>query len=230
MHAMNTWPGVVRAARGYGWPLALAALLASVSGCVSSGKYDAMVAERDALEQKVGALEEANREFDSQLEERTARLDEMAGVYESLVRDLKAEVVSGHVQIEQLRDGIRVNVAEEILFPSGYSELNERGRQVLGRVAADLADTPHLVKVVGHTDNVQISRRLKSRYPTNWELGAARAASVVRLFQEQGIDGARLEAVSRGPFTPIASNDTSAGRAKNRRIEIRLLPNLSDSK
>jgi chemotaxis protein MotB len=230
MHAMHTWPGAARAARGYGWLLALAALLASATGCVTSGKYQEMVAERDALEQKVSALEEANREFDAQLQERSAMVTEMAGTYESLVRGLKAEVASGHVQIEQLHEGIRVNVAEEILFRSGFSDLNDRGRQVLGRVAADLADTPHLVEVVGHTDNVQISRRLKSRYPTNWELGAARAASVVRLFQEQGIEGARLEAVSRGPFAPIVSNDTKEGRARNRRIEIRLLPDLSDSK
>ena len=230
MHAMNTGLGAARAARGYGWLLALAALLAGSTGCVTSGKYNEMVAERDTLEQRVGALEAANREFDSQLQDRTARLAEMTGTYDSLVRDLKSEVASGHVQIEQLREGIRVNVADEILFPSGSADLNERGRQVLSRVAADLEEAPHLVKVLGHTDNVQISRGLKSRYPTNWELGAARAASVVRLFQEQGIDGARLEAVSRGPFAPIVSNDTQEGRAKNRRIEIRLLPDVSDSK
>ena len=78
MHAMHTWPGPARAARGYGWLLALAVLLASATGCVTSGKYQEMVAERDALEQKVSALEEVNREFDAQLEERSAMVTEMA--------------------------------------------------------------------------------------------------------------------------------------------------------
>ena len=139
-------------------------------------------------------------------------------------RNLRAAVGEQRLQNEQLREGIRVNVAEEILFPSGSAELNDRGREVLGKVAADLKDATHVVEVLGHTDNVQISSRLKSLYPTNWELGGARAARVVRLFQEQGVDGGRLEAVSRGPFAPIVANDTEEGRAKNRRIEIRLMP------
>lgn len=214
----------MRAAPRYGRFLVLAALLAATAGCVSSGKYDQMVAERDALRAKVDELETANRDLGSELEARSDEIAAMKGTYDSLVRDLKGELESGQVQIEQLREGIRVSVAEEILFPSGSAELNDRGREVLGKVAADLEQTTHLVAVLGHTDNVQISSRLKPRYPTNWELGAARAARVVRLFQEQGLDGARLEAISRGPFAPIATNDTEEGRAKNRRIEIRLMP------
>ena len=78
--------------------------------------------------------------------------------------------------------------------------------------------------MVGHTDNVQISTRLKERYPTNWELAGARAASVVRLFQGAGIPVQQLVAVSRGEGQPIASNDTPEGRKENRRIEVRLRP------
>ena len=65
---------------------------------------------------------------------------------------------------------------------------------------------------------------LKERYPTNWELAGARAASVVRLFAQSGIDGTRLSAVSRGDTRPVADNRTPQGRALNRRIEIRLRP------
>ena len=75
-----------------------------------------------------------------------------------------------------------------------------------------------------HTDNIAVGPRLKQRYPTNWELAGARAASVVRLLSESGVANDRLSAVSFGPFYPVESNDTSAGRARNRRIEIRLLP------
>jgi chemotaxis protein MotB len=241
MNEMGIRERAARAVRRCRWILGLAALLAAVPGCVTSGSYEAMVAERDALESekgaltarlgelegKVGGLEDQNRNLASRLDARAAEIASMKGTYDSLVKDLESELASGHVQIEQLREGIRVNVAEEILFPSGSAELNSQGREVLSRVATDLKTASHLIEVLGHTDNVQISSRLKSRYLTNWELGGARASSVVRLFQEQGIDGARLAATSRGPFAPIASNDTEQGRAQNRRIEIRLLPAAS---
>ena len=80
------------------------------------------------------------------------------------------------------------------------------------------------IRVEGHTDNVPIVSSLKKVYPTNWELGAARATTVVRFFQEKtGIDPLRLSAVSYGQYRPVASNKTGAGRAQNRRIEIILI-------
>lgn len=79
-------------------------------------------------------------------------------------------------------------------------------------------------RIEGHTDNVPIGPRLKARYPTNWELGAARAVNVARFLQgEAGIDPLRLSAVSYGQYRPVASNKTAAGRARNRRIEIILI-------
>jgi chemotaxis protein MotB len=241
MGTMCTGDGAARVTRRYGWLLTVAALLVGTTACVSSGKYDEMAAEREALqaerdaitaqlgelERKVGAIEDLNRDLGSQLEARQAEIAAMQGTHDSLLRSLETELESGQIQIEQLRNGIRVNVAEEILFPSGSAELNERGSDLLAKVAADIKSAAHRVEVLGHTDKLAISGRLKSRYPTNWELGAARSTRVVRLFQEQGIDGARLAAVSRGPFAPIASNDTEDGRAQNRRIEIRLMPAAS---
>jgi chemotaxis protein MotB len=100
---------------------------------------------------------------------------------------------------------------------------------VLTKVSTELAKTPHRVEVLGHTDDVPISSRLKNTYPTNWELAGARAASVVRLFEENGLPGDRLSAVSRGEFDPRASNEDAEGRARNRRIEIRLIPTRSDA-
>jgi chemotaxis protein MotB len=76
------------------------------------------------------------------------------------------------------------------------------------------------VFVEGHTDNVPVGRRLRERYPTNWELAGARAALVVRALSEGGVEPKRLRAVSRGPFAPIAANDTPENRARNRRTEI----------
>ncbi len=121
-------------------------------------------------------------------------------------------------------DGIRLAVSDELLFPSGSAELESGGRDVLIRVAKQIGDEQAIVAVEGHTDNVRIGPSLRKRYTSNWELAAARAAGVVRLLNENGLAGERLRAVSRGPFAPIASNDTAKGRARNRRTEIVLRP------
>jgi chemotaxis protein MotB len=84
------------------------------------------------------------------------------------------------------------------------------------------------VLVTGHTDNQKIGPSLAKRYPTNWELGGARAATIVRLFEESGIPKERLAAVSFADGRPKQPNDTPEGRAKNRRIEIRLRPTTPD--
>jgi chemotaxis protein MotB len=113
-------------------------------------------------------------------------------------------------------------VAEKLFFESGRAEIKPEGEAVLRRVAAILAGIPEReVRVEGHTDAVPIGPSLEATYPTNWELGAARAVGVVRFLEEEaGMDPARLSAASYGPNVPVASNHTAAGRARNRRIEI----------
>lgn len=152
------------------------------------------------------------------------KVEELQGTYEGLVKDLEEEVATGQVRISQLRDGLQVGVAQEILFPSGSARLSEQGIAVLKTVATRFAESSYSIAVEGHTDNLPITGTLLKRYPSNWELAGARAASVVRLFAEGGVDGARLTAVSRGATRPVADNRTPEGRARNRRIEIRLRP------
>ena len=91
-------------------------------------------------------------------------------------------------------------------------------------MAAQIANSPHKVEVEGHTDDVAIVGALAERYPTNWELAGARAARVVRLFQDEGIEGSRMRVVSNAEFDPATSNDSPEGRRRNRRIGIRLIP------
>jgi chemotaxis protein MotB len=95
---------------------------------------------------------------------------------------------------------------------------------VLKKVAARVRELPHRVEVQGHTDDVPIREDARGRFPSNWELAAARASDVVRLLADDGVDPTRLIAVSYGEFAPVASNETDEGRARNRRIEIRLHP------
>ncbi len=223
--------GASLGARGLVRATAAAALLAAPLACVTRGSYETMVQQRDALatenaglEERVQLLTMSRGKLESELSVKQEEVADLRGTFEGLMSDLRSELASGQVQIEQLRDGIRVNVSDEILFSSGSAELNDQGGEVLRKVAGQLASSPHRVEVEGHTDDVSIRGGLARRYPTNWDLAGARAASVVRLFESAGIEGSRMRAVSLSKFRPVAPNDSKEGRARNRRIEIRLVP------
>jgi chemotaxis protein MotB len=133
-------------------------------------------------------------------------------------------VVAGLIKMELLKDGLHLVLSDEILFPTASAELNDTGREVLTKLVEELEQLPYQIGVIGYTDNVPVGGRLAARYPSNWELAGARAASVVRLFQGAGIPLEQLVAVSHGEGRPIASNNTPEGRRQNRRIEVRLRP------
>jgi chemotaxis protein MotB len=181
--------------------------------------------EHDDLSEDVAQLEKTRDLLSTHLREREAEVAELSkrsGEYEGLVKELEQEVSSGQIQITQLREGLRLNLAQDILFRSGSATLEPYGVDLLNKVSEQLAKFPQEVEVQGHTDNVPVSK--SSRWGTNWELAAARAASVVRLFEKQGIDATHLRAVSYGQHAPVDTNDTAEGRARNRRIDIRLKP------
>ena len=180
--------------------------------------------DKDASDAKIKEMEATAEQLGTKLQEQQKSADEMKSTYESLVGNLKGELNSGKVEVQQMRDGISVNLAQDILFKSGSADLDKAGKDLLLKVAEDLKASPFQVLVSGHTDNQKIGGQLAGRYPTNWELGGARAATIVRLFEKAGIDKARMAAVSFADSRPREPNDTPAGRAKNRRIEIRLRP------
>lgn len=117
--------------------------------------------------------------------------------------------------------GVEVEIRTDILFPSGSAALSTGALPVLAEVAGTLRSLPNPIRVEGHTDDVPI--RGRSLYPSNWELSAARAASVVHLFTEQGLDPQRLAVVAFGEQRPAQSNDTPEGRNANRRVLIVVL-------
>lgn len=225
-------------------PVLMTAALALTS-CVSTADFEAMVKERDtavekntALSEQVSSLQDAAAHLKGlveKVEERRAAEAEKAAlmeaelarqnaVYARLQETFATEQAANQVKIEMLKSGIKVNLANEILFSSGSSRLNAQGREVLKRAAGDLKETPYQVLVAGFTDNVEISDRLKKKFPSNWELAGARAASVVRLLEEGGVPPEQLLVISLGQNSPVEPNDTPEGRAKNRRIEIMLRP------
>lgn len=180
--------------------------------------------EKNELEQKAKDNEAMAQQLGTKLQEQQKAVEDMKSTYESLVGNLKGELDSGKLEVQQLRDGISVNLAQDILFKSGSASLDKTGKDLLLKVSDQLKASPFQVVVTGHTDDQKIGAALATRYPTNWELGGARAATIVRLFEGAGIDKSRLAAVSFADSRPKMPNDTPAGREKNRRIEIRLRP------
>lgn len=142
----------------------------------------------------------------------------------TLARDLNNSLMplvqAGKVRVVQTGRGVSVEINASILFAEAQAALGEESRETLGTVADLLKNDPHAIEVEGHTDNVPIASPL---FPSNWELSAVRASSVVRLFIDNGIAPARLTAVGHGANQPVASNGDEAGRARNRRVAITIL-------
>jgi chemotaxis protein MotB len=122
-------------------------------------------------------------------------------------------------------------MVDEVLFDSGEADLKPEGIAILKKIGGVLKKTEgRTIEVQGHTDNVPIRGALAQRFPTNWELSAARATNVVRFLQDEaGVAPTGLSAAARSEYQPRASNDTEEGRRQNRRIEILLGPEGSAS-
>lgn len=144
-----------------------------------------------------------------------------AGIAEARLQvALRQEVAQGLVAVERRDDKVFVTVGAGGSFSSGSADLTDSARQIMDRLGAAAAGKNARVTVTGHTDDVPING---GPFRDNWDLAAARAASVVRALGETGaVDPDRLTAVSRGESDPIDSNATEAGREKNRRIEIEM--------
>jgi len=134
------------------------------------------------------------------------------------------ELLEG-IDITGTDEQLKIILPGKKLFPPGSVEISKEGKELLrqlGNILKRLKNRRILIE--GHTDNSRISGTLKKKYPTNWELSAARAVKVVRfLIEEVGIDPKRIAAIAYGEYHPIADNSTSEGRAKNRRIVVTLL-------
>ena len=134
---------------------------------------------------------------------------------------LKQEIDKGLVEVERKDGKVFVTVGAGGAFPSGSAELTEEARTIMAKIATTGVGPSSKITVSGHTDNVPL--KFGSNFRDNWDLAAARSASVVQEMEKAGtISADRMQAVSFGEAKPIKSNDTSEGRAKNRRIEIEI--------
>jgi chemotaxis protein MotB len=178
---------------------------------------ESLTKEKDSLTQQVAALEAQRAQLQASEKQSETR-------YDKLLADLNDEVKKGQLQVRQLKGMLTVDVAEQLFFDSGRATLKDTGKQVLQKVADSLKSyDDKAIRIVGHTDNVPISGGLQKVFPSNWELSAARATTVVRFLQDAGIAPERLVATGRAEYAPVAPNDSAEGRQKNRRIEITLI-------
>ncbi|MBI3879650.1 MAG: OmpA family protein [Verrucomicrobia bacterium] len=187
---------------------------------------------RDELEHARAALAarqthaEQLKETLTQAQEQIAALQATEQKQSSLEQQMRAALESKDITISQLQGKLTVSILDRILFDSGEADVKPEGHEVLRKIAGLLAQVPNRqIHVVGHTDNVPITGNLARKYPTNWELSAARATAAVRFLHDHaGVDARRLGAVGYGEFQPLADNSTPEGRARNRRIAIVVLP------
>ncbi len=197
--------------------LAISTALILFTGCVSKSTYDEAINDNEFLENQNQALLE---ELDMRDHEITAMEEEQLEM-NSVLNEL---LIAGSVKMQLLADGLHIELSHDILFKTGSAELSKEGSALIAQLAQEMTDYSYQVVVMGYTDSVPVGGKLADKYPSNWELAGARAASVVRVMAVNGISPEQLGAVSFGSTRPLASNDTPEGRAANRRIDIRLRP------
>ncbi len=189
-------------------------MLGLLSGChtLSDKEY----VEVRKTPKQIQILEQNDFRLEQNIENLGKAVDQMR-------KDLQDHINNKDASVEKVgTDSARVTLQNKVLFGNGSTNLSREGKKVLADFAKNLGDDPSLqVKIVGHTDNLPPSARLRARYLDNWELSAVRAASVARYFVwERHIDPKRLTIVGKADNVPVASNATAKGRSQNRRVEL----------
>ena len=181
------------------------------AGCVPKAKYD--------------DLETQLKQCENKLDRRGAGEGK---AHKELMDQLQPLVRSGVLEVED--EGGRTSIAmrSEVLFPSGSAQLSTDGKRTISEVGRVLASRTDLDwQIEGHTDNEPIST---DEFPDNWQLGAARAMSVLRVMVQAGMSAERVSAATFGQYQPVVPNTSEGNKAQNRRIEIVLLPEIRAKK
>jgi chemotaxis protein MotB len=190
----------------------------------------------ESLGQDVSRLETERGTLGGELESAQKRMEELrkaqalaearAGQFRKLVAQFKQLTDAGKLQVELRENRMIVRLGDQILFDPGKTELKKDGQDALRQVTAVLKAIPNRnFQVAGHTDNIPIK---SARFRSNWDLSTARAVEVVNFMIGSGMEPKRLSAAGYADQSPVAANDTPVNKAKNRRIEITLVPNLDD--
>jgi chemotaxis protein MotB len=180
-------------------------------------------------EQKKTELMGLKKQFQNVWEEKDSveiKIEEIKSTYNALVNKLQENINNQEAIIKEFEKKLSVTFIDSVLFGFGKASITQEGKKILksvGDILKNLEDRK--IRVIGHTDNIPIGSKYQSKFPTNWELSSARAAAVIRFFQnESGLDPENMECAGRSYYQPVTSNKTSVGRAKNRRVEIIIVP------
>jgi len=199
-------------------------------------RINMLTGKLEALGQDVSRLETERGTLGGELEGAKKRMEELrkaqvqaearAAQFRKLVSQFKQLTDAGKLQVELRENRMIVRLGDQILFDPGKTELKKEGQEALREVTTVLRDLQNRnFQVAGHTDNIPIK---SARFHSNWELSTARAVEVVNFMISSGMEAKRLSAAGYADQSPVAANDTPVNKAKNRRIEITLVPNLDD--
>jgi chemotaxis protein MotB len=213
-----------------------------------AAKHEAEAAKRQIgqLQQQLTAESQQETELKSSLgiaqsqaitDEQKSELEEAKHAVEEaqergkLLTDLETKfkkmIDAGRLKVTVRHGRAVLQLHNDVLFDVGEADVKPAGKQGLAEVAAALRGVgSKRFQVAGHTDNEPITTATKKKFPTNWELSTARAIAVVKLLVADGVDAGTLSAAGYGPYDPIAPNAAPDGQAKNRRIEITLVPHV----
>jgi chemotaxis protein MotB len=147
---------------------------------------------------------------------------ELAKVADDVTNAMGTLVAAGEVHVRRLQNSVVVDISSDVLFPSGVAHLSSNAAPALQHLAAALKPFTNAIRVEGYTDDRPINT---AEFPSNWELSAARAASVVHLFMDHGISPDRLAVMGFGQYRPASTNNTVASRNGNRRVAVVILDN-----
>ncbi len=149
--------------------------------------------------------------------ERQQQREKMKNVAKNIMEALAPLVRQGKVKLLETSRGVTIEINDSILFSPGQAKLQSASISAMQSVAQVLASTDFPITIEGHTDNIPIST---PQFPSNWELSALRATTVLRLFNEGGVGAERLTAIGYGETRPVETNQSVEGRARNRRVSI----------
>ena len=150
---------------------------------------------------------------------RAEQTEKMKTIAKNITQVMSPYSTQGQIAVIETERGITVEINDSLLFSAGRAELTPSAEQAILGIGSVFATTEFPVTIEGHTDNIPISTPL---FPSNWELSAVRATTVLRILMASGVTADRLTAIGYGDQRPVAGNDSAEGRARNRRVAIQL--------
>ena len=189
-------------------------------------RHENVLEINNQLHEEILQLENRLKKSETIIRTQESVISDVNQARQNIEKNLREQIAAQDIVIEEMEGKLKVTLVDKILFDTGSDRINEAGRNALRQIAQSMKGSESQEIVVeGHTDDVPIGPALADRFPTNWELSAARAVAVVRFLEEKtGLDPELLSACAYSFHRPLASNETESGRRKNRRIELILAP------